>query len=87
MLLWCAAWAVLALLIPLVLRAPGPLARGLAALLWVAASVALTVGMGELLPLGDPRGAVAGALAGAAGAFAWASLRTDREPFSEPSLP
>jgi hypothetical protein len=87
MLLWCAAWAVLALLIPLVLRAPGPLARGMAALLWVAASVAVTVGMGELLPLGDPRGAVAGALVGAAGAFAWATLRTDREPFSEPSLP
>jgi hypothetical protein len=85
-LLWAVAWALLALLIPVVLRAPGPVLGGLAALLWVAASIAMTVGMGELLPLGDPRGAVVGALVGALAVFAWASLRTPPEPFREPPL-
>jgi hypothetical protein len=86
-LLWSVAWALLALAIPAVLRPQSPVLRGLAALGWVGLSAAVTVGMGELLPFGDPRGALAGALVGAAAVFVWASLRTRREPFREPSLP
>jgi hypothetical protein len=86
-LLWAIAWAALALVVPLVVRAPGGVLRALAAAVWAAASIAATVGMGQLLPLADPRGPIAGAIVGAVAAFAWGTFRDTPEGFDEAPLP